>query len=181
MYNPLSPDQIGANVFAGVTGVKAYQNGATGMEAVNVGLWWRWWYKNLGFAIFILVCFGLPILAFTLPTNYPSLTEAQQSHDTLPWGIYLLAAVQFAVTVWVFSITYVSLIDVSGFKHRLWYKLWAGIQHRLVPNVSRFWWYLLILFPMWVTVWYIAFFVNKTGIQPGGRGGTGTSWKPAEW
>jgi hypothetical protein len=179
MYNPLSPDQIGANTFAAVTGVKAYQNGATGWEATNIGLWWRWWYKNLGFALVILVCFAVPIIGYALPQN----TNPNIPHDTstLPWGIYLLAAIQVLVTVWVFSLTYVSLIDVSGFKRRLWYKLWAGIQHRLVPNVARFWWYLMILFPMWVTVWYIAFFVNKTGIQPGGTGGTGTSWKPAEW
>jgi len=151
----IDKSQIGADVFAAGTGVNAYRNGATGWEALNVGLWWRWWYKNLTFSFAILLFLGIALF----------------NGDTI---LRVLFGAEVLAVVWVFSLTYVSLIDVSGFKRRLWYRLWAGVQHRWFPNVARFWWYLLILFPMWLTVWYIAFFVNKTGVQPSNN-------LPPEW
>lgn len=143
MYNPLAKDQIGANVTAAATGYKAYQNGATGFEAVNVGLWWRWWYKNLTLAFFLLFW-------------AVGLTVAQLINDKEPllWWVVWIGPVQVLVDVFVFSIAYVSLVDVSaGFKQRLWYRLWAPIQHRFFPNVMRMWWYMLALFPGWLLLW----------------------------
>jgi hypothetical protein len=152
---------IADGVAAG-TGIKAYRDGATGWEAASIGLWWRWWYKNLTFSLFILGVFTVYVLGYTM------------NDKPLPLPLALLATAEVLTMLWVFSITYVSLVDVSGFKQRLWYRLWAPVQHRLVPNVARFWWYLMILFPMWITVWYIAFWVNKTGIQPSNN-------LPPEW
>jgi hypothetical protein len=72
------------------------------------------------------------------------------AHLWLTW----IGPVQILVDLFVFSITYVSLIDISrGFKQRLWYRLWAPLQHRFFPNVMRLWWYLLALAPMWVLMW----------------------------
>lgn len=143
MYNPLSKDQIGGTVVAAATGWKAHQNGAEPLEAINVGLWWRWWYKNLTLSFFVLFW-------------AVGLTVAQFMNDKEPflWWMAWIGPAQVLVDIFVFSITYVSLVDVSaGFKQRLWYRLWAPLQHRCFPNVMRMWWYMLALFPFWLLGW----------------------------
>lgn len=129
MYNPLSKDQIGANVFGVLTGHKAYQNGAMPMQAINVGVHWRYWYKNITGSVFAV----LALLLFVSPG---------------------MAIIQVLVSIFVFGVTYVSLVDMSaGFKQgRWWYRRFVRIQHAM-PNVARFYWYFLLLIPFWTFMW----------------------------
>jgi hypothetical protein len=145
MYNPMERSQIGANTFATITGVKAAQNGADGWQALNVGLWWRWWYKNVTFSFFLMAVVTL---------------ISVQEHGALLW----LFPAQCLVNTFVFGVTYVSLIDISvGFKERLAYRLFAPIQHAM-PNVARFYWYCLMLLPLWIAMWQeILFLANNVG------------------
>lgn len=144
MYNPLEKSQIGATAVTVGTGYLAAQNGATGWEALNVGLWWRWWYKNVTFSFF------LTAVVFVV---------ASQEEGALIWTFFA----QCLVNTFVFSVTYVSLVDVSGFKHRLWYRLWAPVQHAM-PNVARFYWYCLLFLPLWLAMWQVILFhANAVG------------------
>lgn len=150
MYNPLEKGEIGSTIFTAATGWKAHRNGAEPLEAVSVGLWWRWWYKNLTLSFFVLFW-------------AVGLTVAQMVNDKEPfmWWVAWIGPVQILVDIFVFSITYVSLIDISrGFKQRLWYRLWAPLQHRFFPNVMRLWWYLLALLPFWILLWVWMFFAG---------------------
>ena len=103
MKNPLDRDVIVANAVAVGTGFKAYREGMTGMDAFNVGMWWRWWYKNMTMSV---VLFGI-VLAICTQTGQ--------------WG-YLVA--QGVLNTLVAGITYCSLINVSGFKQRLAFRIW---------------------------------------------------------
>ena len=157
MYDPLAKDQIGANIFGAAIGRHAYQNGATPTQALSTGILWRYWYKNISFGIFLFVCTcvltGLGI-ADVVDVD-PALGE------TANWEMFRytvwLAPLQLIVSIFVFGITYVSLVDMSGFRQRFAYRVFAPIQHRM-PNVARFWWYLLLLLPCWIAMWLGLFF-----------------------
>jgi hypothetical protein len=151
MYDPLAKDQIGANIFAATVGHHAYQNGATPTQALSTGILWRYWYKNISFGIFLFIG--------TCVATGGGIAKAV---DEVPdWELFRytvwLAPLQLIVSIFVFGITYVSLIDMSGFRQRFGYRLFAPIQHAM-PNVARFWWYLLLLLPIWVALWLGLFF-----------------------
>jgi hypothetical protein len=133
--SPLDRDVLIANSVAVATGVQAHRTGASPMESVNVGLWWRYWYKNL--------TMGLILLAVTIIMAL-----------NRPWAWWLVAA-QVVLNVLVTGITYVSMVRVSYFKQRALYRLFRPVW-RLVPNVARFWWYLCLFLPVWFFMWIYA-------------------------
>jgi hypothetical protein len=151
MYDPLAKDQIGANVFAGATGYKAHQNGATPMQAISTGLLWRYWYKNLTGSIFLLVAAGI--------ATGGGIAASKENAEIAPLLHFVwVGPLQIIVNVLVLGITYVSLVDISkGYKQRWTYRVFAPIQHAM-PNVRRFYWYLLLLFPTWLAMWLWFFF-----------------------
>ena len=102
------------------------------MEAINVGLWWRYWYKNLTMGLILL---GVTII---MALNRP-------------WAWWLVAA-QVALNVLVAGITYVSMVRVSWFKQRAMFRLFEPIAS-LFPNVARFWWYCALFLPTWFFMW----------------------------
>ncbi len=129
MYNPLARDQIGANVTGGLAGWRAHKDGASPMEAFNIGMWWRAWYKSLTMAVVITVVGAI---------GWP-----QRGGNG-----WLFVYAQVVLDVWVFGVTYVSLVLASGFKQRMAFR-WFFWFWTLVPNVARFWWYLSLLLPWW--------------------------------
>jgi hypothetical protein len=138
MYNPFAKDQIGANVVATWTGVKAAEQGHDAVSAFNVGMGWRHWYKNL------------TLFAFVTPVTVIG------SFYGYPW----VGPAQVLVCLFVFGVTYVSLVDQSGFQQRWWYRVWSPVA-RLFPNVSRIWWYLLLFAPVWAVMYArFAFYVG---------------------
>lgn len=143
MTNPFSASEIGATTVAGMTGAKAYQNGASALDSLNIALWWRWWYRNLTFSIFLFCIAAL--------TTY---------------RLYWVGPLQLVVNMFVFGVTYVSLIDISpGFKKRWVYRVFAPIQAR-VPHVARFWLYMLMFAPLWAAMWWAFFHDVKTYPAP---------------
>jgi hypothetical protein len=134
MENPLAARNLAATAVTVGTGYRALQNGATPLQSVTIGLTWRWWYRNLTLSFGLLALAGIVSLA----------------HPAYWW----FGVSQLAINLAVFGITYVILVDFSGFKQRAWYRLWSPVHHVLFPNVSRIWWYMLIFLPLWLMVWW---------------------------
>ena len=132
MESPLNRDVVVANGLAVGTGALAYSQGQSGLNAVNIGLWWRWWYKNMTMSVVLFV-----IIFF-------------YAHETGQWG-YLVA--QAVLNTVVAGLTYCSLINVSNFKQRLFYKLWWPVAKHF-PYTARFWMYLALFIPLWLLMWF---------------------------
>lgn len=135
MKNPTDRDVLIANSVAVATGVQAHRLGHEPLAVVNIGLWWRYWYKNLTMGLILL---GITTI---MAVNRP-------------WAWSLVIA-QIALNVLVCGITYVSLVRVSSFKQRAPYRLFAAIE-RPFPNVARFWFYLVLFLPVWLYMWIYA-------------------------
>lgn len=132
MKNPLDKEVIIANAVAAATGVQAHKQGATVFNSIDVGLAWRFWYKNLTMSILLWV-----VLFF-------------RARGTGEWG-YLVA--QSVINVAALGITYAKLVAGSGFKQRSLYRVfWPVARH--FPNVARFWFYLALLLPIWLAMWF---------------------------
>ena len=132
MKNPLDRDVIAANAVAVGTGFKAYRDGMPGLDAFNVGMWWRWWYKNLTMSF---VLFGIVLIICT---------------QTGQWG-FLVA--QGVLNILVIGITYCSLINVSQFKRRWFFRVWWPLAKHF-PYTARFWFYLTLFLPLWSIMWF---------------------------
>jgi hypothetical protein len=129
MYNPLARSQVGANVTAFLAGRQAYVNGRTQpLDVLHISLGWRAYYKMLTFTVLMT---GMMVLC------------------ALSTGRWYLLVAQVALDVWVFGVTYVSLVLTSDFQKRwLFRKFFRAWM--LVPNVARFWWYCALFLPFWV-------------------------------
>jgi hypothetical protein len=132
MYNPLAKDQIGANAAAVGAGWVAHRNGRHPMDTFNIAMWWRYFYKN--------ATLSLVLVPATVLYGY-------RTNNTWWWLPLMLA-----LEVFVFGVCYVSLVNVSGFKQRLAYRIFRPLW-RPFPNVARFWWYALLFFPLWLLMY----------------------------
>ena len=132
MKSPLDRDVVIANTIGVATGVQAYRQGATPLQAINIGVWWRYWYKN---ATMSLILLGITVI---MALNVP-----------WAWG---LVAAQVVINTLVAGITYASAVLHSGFEQRLLFRMfWPLYSH--VMNVARFWWYLCLFLPTWFFMW----------------------------
>lgn len=131
MKSPLDRDVFIANSVAVATGVQAHRKGATPYRALTVGIWWRYWYKNMTMGLVLLVV----VLIMALNT-----------------GWWWLVPFQVALNVLVVGITYTNLVRTSDFKQRALYRLFAPIESHF-PNVARFWFYLCLSLPVWLFMW----------------------------
>ena len=132
MNSPLDRDVVVANGLAVGTGALAYSQGQPILNSVSIGFWWRWWYKNMTMSVVLFII----VLAYC--------TQTQE------WG-YLVA--QGVINVLVAGITYCSLINVSGFKQRLAFRIWWPLAKHF-PYTARFWFYLSLFLPLWSLMWF---------------------------